>query len=234
MDADFSRYKVVIAPMLYMVREGVGERITQFVAAGGTLVSTYWSGIVDDSTLCFTNGFPGPLREVLGIRSEEIDVLYTDEIVSVLPSPSSGLPDTYQAGIFCDLLHAETAEVMATYGSEFYAGRPALTRNRHGQGTAWYVAFRAGENFLSDLADRLIADAGLHPVLGSGTRLPTGVTAQMRSHGERQFVFVMNFTNQPQTVDLGSKRYRDMLTEEILSGSVSMEAYAVFALEKRD
>jgi beta-galactosidase len=218
--------------MLYMVREGVGERLARFVEAGGTLVATYWSGIVDDSTLCFTTGFPGPLREVLGIRSEELDVLYDDEAVDVLPSPDSGFTATYQAKIFCDLLHAETAEVMATYGSDFYAGQPALTRNRHGKGTAWYVAFRADDKFLADLADRLIADAGLHPVLDAAAPLPTGVTAQMRKRGERQFVFVMNFTNQPQTVDLGSKPYRDLLRDGTLSGPVNMEGYAVLALEK--
>jgi beta-galactosidase len=234
MDADFTRYKVVIAPMLYMVREGVGQRLTSFVEAGGTLVATYWSGIVDDSTLCFTTGFPGPLREVLGIRSEELDVLYDDETVDVLPSPHSGFADTYPAGIFCDLIHAESAEVMATYGSEFYAGRPAITRNSHGKGAAWYVAFHADDKFLSDLADRLIKDAGLHPVLDTAARLPIGVTAQMRTRGEREFVFVMNFTNQPQTVDLGSKSYSDMLKEGTLSGTVEMEGYAVLVLEKTD
>ena len=60
MEQDFSRYKLLVAPMLYMVRPGVGERIQQFVEAGGTFVATYWSGIVDEFDLCFLGGFPGP------------------------------------------------------------------------------------------------------------------------------------------------------------------------------
>ena len=75
MDCDFSKYKLVVAPMLYLVRPGVGERIEQFVANGGTFVTTYWSGIVDENDLCFQGGFPGPLRKTLGIWSEEIDGL---------------------------------------------------------------------------------------------------------------------------------------------------------------
>src|SRR5690606_26240289 len=48
MDVDFSKYKLLIAPMLYMVRDGVGKRIEEFVENGGTFVTTYWSGIVDE------------------------------------------------------------------------------------------------------------------------------------------------------------------------------------------
>src|SRR5690606_12853126 len=70
-DCDFSRYRLLIAPMLYMVRPGVAERISRFVADGGTFVATYWSGIVDEHDRCFLGGFPGPLRKVLGIWAEE-------------------------------------------------------------------------------------------------------------------------------------------------------------------
>ena len=75
MEQPLDSYKLVIAPMLYMVREGVGERITKFVKNGGTFVATYLTGLVDDNDLCFLGGFPGPLREVLGIWDEEIDAL---------------------------------------------------------------------------------------------------------------------------------------------------------------
>ena len=59
MDADFSKYKLVIAPMLYMVKPGVAERINDFVRNGGNFVTTYFSGIVNENDLCFLGGFPG-------------------------------------------------------------------------------------------------------------------------------------------------------------------------------
>lgn len=230
MDADFARYKIVIAPMLYMVRAGVGERLSQFVENGGALVATYWSGIVNDSALCFQTGFPGPLRRILGIRSEELDVLYDDETVRVEPVAGSGFTEAFQARIFCDLIHAEGADVLATYAGDFYAGRPALTRNRFGLGDAWYVAFRADDKFLATLVDRLVVDKRLRPVLASP--LPEGVTAQMRTDGEREFVFVLNFTRGQQSVDLGLTSLHELTGNQMMKGKVTLPGYGAWVLER--
>ncbi|CAN7594105.1 beta-galactosidase trimerization domain-containing protein [Paenibacillus sp. LjRoot56] len=53
MDHSLDRYKLVITPMLYMLKQGTAERLEAFVRSGGTLVITYWSGIVDENDLCF-------------------------------------------------------------------------------------------------------------------------------------------------------------------------------------
>ncbi|MFK9728853.1 beta-galactosidase trimerization domain-containing protein, partial [Escherichia coli] len=66
-DVDLTPYQLVIAPMLYMVRDGFAGRAEAFVANGGHLVTTYWTGIVNESDLCYLGGFPGPLRNLLGI-----------------------------------------------------------------------------------------------------------------------------------------------------------------------
>ncbi|MCW2558267.1 MAG: hypothetical protein JWP55_2231, partial [Mycobacterium sp.] len=50
-DAPLDRYRLVIAPMLYMIRPGVAEAIERFVANGGTFVTTYMSGIANESDL---------------------------------------------------------------------------------------------------------------------------------------------------------------------------------------
>ena len=80
MDQDLSRYKLVVAPMLYMLRPGVDARIAEFVRNGGCFVTTYWSGIVDENDLVILGGWPGgQLRQVLGLWAEEIDALYPDD-----------------------------------------------------------------------------------------------------------------------------------------------------------
>ncbi|MFW5686429.1 MAG: beta-galactosidase, partial [Spirochaetota bacterium] len=66
-EQSFDGYKLLVAPMLSMIKPGVAERIDAFVRAGGVFVTTYWSGIVNESDLCFLGGFPGPLAETLGI-----------------------------------------------------------------------------------------------------------------------------------------------------------------------
>ncbi len=110
-DGDLSQYALVIAPMLYMVREGFAERAEAFVAGGGHLVTTYWSGIVDESDLCHLGGFPGPLRKLLGIWAEEIDCLGEENVIwyrgwRVMRLACRG---PYQVRHLCELIHVENA-----------------------------------------------------------------------------------------------------------------------------
>ena len=152
MEQDLSSYNLVVAPMLYMVRPGVAARIEEFVRSGGTFVATYWSGIVDDIDLCFLGGFPGPLRDLLGIWSEEIDALYDGKPTPSCPTAGNALDlsGEYAVRELCDLIHVETAQMLATYKTDFYAGRPALTVNDFGRGNAYYLAAHAEDAFLSD------------------------------------------------------------------------------------
>jgi beta-galactosidase len=181
------RYRLVIAPMLYMLREGVAERLDAFVRQGGTLVTTYATGYVNESTLAFLGGFPGPLKETLGIWCEEIDALYPGEANSIEWNGTS-----YRAFDLCELIHARGAEALGVYGADFYAGRPALTLNHRGKGRSYFIAARTGEDFLDDFYRRLTAEAGITPLFEN---LPEGVTVQLRGNGEKTFVFLMNFTN---------------------------------------
>jgi beta-galactosidase len=180
------KYRLVIAPMLYMLREGTAERIDAFVRRGGTFVATYAAGYVNESALAFLGGFPGPLRDTLGIWSEEIDALYPGEANSIEWNGKS-----YRAFELCELIHSRGAETLGVYGGDFYAGRPALTLNRRGEGRAYFIAARTGEDFLDDFYRRLTAEAGVAALF---EELPEGVTAQLRNNGSEDFVFLLNFT----------------------------------------
>jgi beta-galactosidase len=224
-DSFFDNYKLLIAPMLYMIHPGLAERIESFVRNGGIFVTTYLSGIVNESDLCFQNGFPGPLRELTGIWAEEIDALYDSETVAVVAEPGNdaGLNGTYHARILCDLIHAECAGVLATYGSEFYKGTPAVTVNHFGRGKAYYIASRNDARFHADFYGQLMQDLGLRKALG--TDLPGGVTAQIRTDGKREFIFLLGFNRVPVTIDLGKEAYADHLTKEPVSGKIKLPAY---------
>jgi beta-galactosidase len=186
------KYRLVIAPMLYLLREGAAERLDAFVRQGGTLVATYVTGYVDESALAFLGGFPGPLKETLGIWCEEIDALYPGEENSIEWNGRS-----YRAFDLCELIHGRGAEVLGVYGGDFYAGRPALTVHGRGEGRAYFIAARTGEDFLDDFYRMVTAEAGIAPRFAA---LPEGVTAQVRGNGERDFVFLMNFTNEAKRV----------------------------------
>ena len=232
MDCDFSGYRLLVAPMLYMVRPGVAERIEAFVKNGGTFVATYWSGIVNESDLCWIGGFPGPLRRVTGIWSEEMDSLYDSQKNGILFSENNrlGMNGEYEAHTFCDVIHAETAEVLATYTSDYYRGMPALTVNSFGDGHSYYMAARQNADFYEDFYRRLIDILKLKRALDA--ELPEGVTAQLRTDGTADFVFLMNFREDEKQVSLGSTEYEDMLTGKMVGGDITLGRYGVAILTR--
>ena len=168
MDCDLSKYKLVVAPMLYMVRPGVAERIEEFVNNGGTFVTTYWSGLVNENDLCFLGGFPGPLRKVTGIWSEEIDSLYDSDRNYMNIKGIDGLKSVYEVKDYCDVIHAETAQVLASYKEDYYKDMPCLTVNNFGKGKAYYIAARTGMDFNDDFYGKLIKDLGIESAVDWG------------------------------------------------------------------
>jgi beta-galactosidase len=228
---DFAKYKLLVAPMLYLLKPGVAERLREFVNRGGTLVGTFLTGIADENDLCFAGGWPGAgLREVFGIWAEEIDSLYDDEKNRIIPSDGdAGLSGEYSATLACDLMHAESARVLAIYGDDFYAGRPVLTCNAFGSGSAYYIAARTDTRFLKDFYGKLIAQLQLPFALDA--ELPEGVTAQLRTDGARRFVFVLNFTGKEQPIAM-KEAVRDMLNDGAVQDQLVLPAYGSAVLEK--
>ena len=100
-DADFSKYKIVVAPVLYMVKDGMKEALENFVKNGGILITTFMSGIVGQSDNVYLGGYPGPLREMAGVWVEEIDALAPEQKNKAKFADGS----TAACGLLCDLMH---------------------------------------------------------------------------------------------------------------------------------
>lgn len=224
-DSDFSRYDLIVAPLLYMVKAGVGEKIEAFVADGGTFVATYLSGLVDDTDLAFENGYPGALSRVLGVWVEEIDALYPDQRNTIVMVDGSG---EYPCQHIADLLHAEGADVLATYGSDFYAGMPVLTRNAFGAGAAYYIASDPDPAFLDRFYGELLRQHGIAAPFAA----PAGVEVATRVKDGQPIWFLLNHNAAPASVDIGAEPRHDLLSGETLNGVVALEGYGVRILAK--
>ncbi|WP_199615204.1 beta-galactosidase [Paenibacillus alkalitolerans] len=229
---DLSKYKLLVAPMMYMVDEAAGKRIEQFVGGGGTFVTTYWSGIVDENDLCHLAGFPGPLRKTLGIWSEEIDGLHDHDKNGLvfLDGNALGLTGEFASHELCDLIHLEGAEALAVYADDFYAGRPALTVHSFGRGKAYYLTTRAKEPFYDLFYKRLVAEAGIKRAVDAD--LPAGVTAQVRTDGTNDYVFWLNFSGKEQKIALDNLRYTDMESGEAVGPEVTIPLHGVRILRR--
>lgn len=152
MEQSLDSYKLVVAPMLYMFRSGIETKLRTFIENGGILIMTYWSGIVNETDLCYLEGTPHSLLDVFGLRSKEIDGLYEWEENSLIPIPENSLQlhTSYKCKNLCDLVQLNGATPLMNYGSDFYQGTPALTVNQYGKGYAYYICTDAEELFYHD------------------------------------------------------------------------------------
>ena len=229
MDSDLADYKIVVAPMNYMYRGSYMEKVRAFVKRGGTYVTTYWSGEVNDTDLCFLGSHP--LRDLLGIETEEIDAptdLHRNEILY------DGTK--YETTGLCALVHAESAAVLATYQKDFYAGYPALTRNYYGDGRAYFIASENEQLFTDRFLAEVCAKSGV--TSGFDAELPYGVTVSCRKpvekgHGDDErtpLYFLQNFNYADTNIQI-SGAYNDIETGNTVSGEITLSPYQCLILE---
>jgi beta-galactosidase len=227
-DSDLSGYDMLIAPLLHMVKPGLPEQIEALVARGGTFVTTYFSGVVDETDLAF-EGYPGPLSKLLGIRVEEIDALYEGQTNRIVLADGSG---SYTCARLCDIIHSEGAHVYATYGDDFYAGTPAVTEHRFGDGWAYYLASDPEDRFLDAFYGRLLKAYATTPPIST----PDGVEVALRQTERHDLLFILNHSASGATVALPpGARYADLLHDQEVAGSLALAGYdaRILATERR-
>ncbi|MFE0677035.1 beta-galactosidase [Streptomyces sp. NPDC058867] len=184
---DLSRHQVVVAPVLHVVPAELAKELTRYTEQGGHLITTYFSGIVDENDRVWLGGYPGALRDLLGIRIEEFAPL--------LAGTGVELDDSSTGTVWTDRITATDpeTEVLVRYASGEQAGLPAVTRRATGTGSASYVSTRLGVDGLTRLLPRLLEPAGVHSELPAPLRGSVELTVR-RGAGER-FLFLVNRTD---------------------------------------
>lgn len=224
-DADLSKYKLVAAPVLYMIKEGVQERLTDFVMQGGALLTTYMSGIVDQSDNVHLGGYPGPLRELAGIWVEEIDALAPEQSngVSLVNEELTGT-----SNLVSDLIHLENAEALAHYTSNFYAGMPAVTKNTFGDGTVYYFGGQLEDQLQDQLFKTIVKETDITPVIEEATKLEIAC----RENEEAKFFVIINFHEEAQPLPEMFVGKTDLLTGEVLSSEMMLTQYTTYIVKE--
>ncbi|GAA3283755.1 beta-galactosidase [Dactylosporangium vinaceum] len=170
---DLGRYRLVLVPNLYQVSTAAAADLAAYVAGGGTLVLGPFSGVADPEERIYTGGWPGPLRDLVGVRVEEHWPLPDGEPVEV----ESDELGPFTAATWAEWAESTGADVVARARGGPLDGRPLVLRNRFGAGTAWYVATLPSAGGLARLLARVCADTGVRPVLDG---LAPGVEAVRR------------------------------------------------------
>jgi beta-galactosidase len=208
-------YQLVIVPAVYLMSPATAESLRRFTEAGGHLVVTFGSGIADESHHIYPGGYPGALRDLLGIRVEEFHPLPPGDTIPLDPGPPT--PAGAAGSLWTELVHADGAEVVARYASGVLAGRPAITRVVRGQGAAWYLSTLPDERALDALLHTAAEAAGVQPLLPG---VPPGVVVTRRHAPDgRSWLFAINNTGAPATLPVTGT---DLLTGRTASGALDI------------
>ncbi|WP_404442704.1 beta-galactosidase [Microbacterium marinum] len=204
---DLSRYKLVIAPAQYLLTQADAANLTAYVRGGGTLVVSFFSAVVDENDAVHPGGFAAPLAEALGLRIEEHLPLREGGTAEVAFGDARLSADVWQEDLVLT-----TAEARGTYLAGPAEGQAAITRNRLGEGTAWYISTRPDAAGLQAVMAEIYADAGIAP---AGT--PTGVETIVRHGDDADYLVAINHGTEAVSLDTSGF---DLLTQEEIRGTL--------------
>ncbi|CQR55673.1 beta-galactosidase [Paenibacillus riograndensis] len=223
---DLIPYQVLIYPHPAIMSDETAGLLDQYVQQGGTLIFGCRTGYKDTRGQCYMRPFPGAARDLCGITVEEFTMVQGTRLPTSIrwgndPEALTG------ADAFNDILHVEedTVEVMGTYASDYYAGKPAVTRNRRGKGEVWYY----GAVFNAEAAHKILDSLNLSSPAAEWLELPPEVELQIRSNDKSGYAFLLNYSEEAVTITLKEPK-TDLLTGEILSGSWKLEGFGVRVL----
>ena len=219
-DSDLASYRLVVAPALYLLTKKSAANLTAFTARGGTLLATYFSGIVDENEHVVLGGYPALLRKTLGLWVEEW-APYPDGRTNGVRF--AGSARKFSCDHWCDLLHLEGAKALAFYTGDFFAGRPAVTRNQHGRGAAYYLGTRLDAPGLDALLARVANEAKIVAPL----KAPAGVEVTQRGN----FLFALNHTDRSVKIPLGRYRGRSLLAGRKVAQDLHLAPLEVAVLQ---
>jgi beta-galactosidase len=181
-EADISSYPLVVMPSSYVLSAASAANLRRYVEGGGTLVVSFFSGIVDGNDAIHLGGHPGALRGILGLTIEEFLPLRVGESVRL----EGGLT----ADLWAEDVRLTGAEAVCSYLDGPAAGGPAVTRHRLGEGEAWYLSTRLSGQALDDLLGGFAA----------ASKYPAEVELVRRQGADACYLFVVNHGSADVTV----------------------------------
>lgn len=204
---ELENYQVLMIPAYAVTNPDFASRVTEFVRGGGAAVFTDRTGVKDIHGNCvFGEPLPTYFRKLCGIRIAETDAIGQGKNSVVIAEKE------YPVSIWCDLVEPEGADVIGRYGSKFYKGTAALTKNRFGKGTAWYVGAVGEKKMYRDLMRDIFTGNGI-PVIPD---LPQGVECTSRCGEDAAYRFFFNNTMKQQHFLYGGREMKMKPLEVII------------------
>jgi len=227
---DMSPYDLILAPLLNRVSTTEQKNIEKYVEAGGKFISTYFSGYVDEHDLVHLGGYPGALKNLMGIWVEEVDALPRGETNRILSMPGSPFKEPeYSCSLIYEIIHLEGAKCLAKFGADYYKGVPSVTENDFGKGKAVYIGTQPDEAFIRELLSYYLKDL----ILGQVSTPQEDIEIVCRKNESEAFYFIMNHSHHAQTINI-SRKYEDLLTGNCYETVAEIKGKDLLILKKSD
>lgn len=225
--SELLRYEVLIYPHPAIMSDETARLLDTYVQQGGKLVLGCRTGYKDKRGHCYIRPFPGAARELCGITVEEFTMIKGTRETTFI-NWGQDPKDITEADSFNEILHIEdeSAEVIATYVSDYYAGKPAITRNVRGKGEVWYY----GAVFNEEAALKLSNLLKLSSPAADWLELPREVELQIREGKSTTLTFLLNYSEEPAMIKLKDQK-TDLLTGDTISGTFTMDGFGVLVLK---
>src|ERR1039458_4964180 len=224
---DISQYKIVFAPSLHLLAAAEADRLKLYVQNGGTLVSTFNTGLVDQHHIAPDTGFPGDMTDLFGLEVMEFDPIPPGEENHLTFKGAFPTSHLHPAKLWCDIIEPKDCQVLAVYSKGFYASRPAMTMNNFGLGKAIYIGTMSHQHFYHDFVGWLRQMCNLHPLL----KVPENVEVCMREKDGTRVYFLLNHQNSPVRIQF-YKPMHDFLTGNTFSGNYDLPPHGVLVLDE--
>jgi beta-galactosidase len=222
---DLSRYKVLCAPLMYIVTAEQAERIRTFVQNGGTFISGFRLGVKDRESRIVDTPLPGLLRDVMGVELFDYQPIYSQKQHVKFSGSLTG-PDA-ECHIWADVLEPKQAEMLASYTGGDYEGKAAITLNKFGKGKAIYIGPRLEPQDLGRVLLTLLPASGVYSPISA----PQGVEVTRRQDQKTEWIYFLNHTSTAQTVQARGG-FTDIITNTKYTDSIPLERYGVRVLQR--
>jgi len=217
---DFSQYKVVIAPLLYVMTDEIAENIKRYVSNGGIFIAGFRCAIKDKNSNMLKEVLPGKLRDLFGISIYTWDNI-RDRVVEIRDKGGK----TYKGDTFADLITPEGAEVIAWYSSGWYTSYSAVTVNNYGKGKAYYIGCGLSQEFYDSLMKEILSEYSLKEL-----SFPEEVEVNIREKDGKRLIFINNFSDRTVYIDIKKKLF-DLISEKFVNGELELSPFGVMILE---
>ena len=224
-ETDLEKYQVVVAPSMYINSPEMTTKIEKFVQDGGIFVTDYMSGLADKDDNIYLGGYPGLLKNVLGLKYEETDALPFDQTHKLVSDGKI----IGKGSLVCDLIQPQTAKSLAHYSGEvFYQDNSVLTKNHFGEGFAYYAGSRLDKQAMDFFMKDILQQAQIVP-----DETKTGVEIITRTGKTARYTFVINTDEKTKQISNPYPNSRDLLTQTMTTKEIDLKPYDVLILENK-